>query len=70
MEKTFKFKTTLKCGGCVAKVKPGLDAAPGIVRWSVDLNSPDRVLTAEMDSEDFSVVQKVLSQAGYKADKI
>lgn len=70
MEKTFKFKTNLKCEGCVAKVKSGLDAAPEIVRWSVDLNNPDRVLTAEMNSEDFPVVQKVLSQAGYKADKI
>lgn len=70
MEKTFKFKTNLKCGGCVAKVKPGLDAAKEIVSWSVDLNSPDRVLTAELNSEDIQIVQNILSQAGYKADKI
>lgn len=66
--KTLKFKTNLKCGNCVAKVKPQLDEVKGIVSWSVDLKDPERILTVETDeSGDLDVVGKILAAAGYKA---
>lgn len=66
--KTLKFKTNLKCGNCVAKVKPSLDEAAEIVEWSVDLQNPDRVMTVKMDeSGDVSIVEKIFTAAGYKA---
>ena len=43
--KTFKFKTNLKCNNCVAKVKSQLDITDEIQSWSIDLKSPDRILT-------------------------
>lgn len=67
-KRTLKFKTNLKCGNCVAKVKPQLDEAKEIVEWSVDLKNPERILTVELDEAgDTAVVEKILAAAGYKA---
>ena len=45
--KAYRFKTNLQCGNCVSKVKPALDTAEGIVRWDVDTENPDKILTVE-----------------------
>lgn len=66
--KTLKFKTNLKCGNCVAKVKSQLDEADEIVTWSVDLKSPERILTVELEEMgDSTTIEKILAGAGYKA---
>lgn len=67
-KKVLKFNTNLKCGNCVAKVKSQLDEKKEITTWSVDLKHPNRLLTVEMnETGDASVVEKILSEAGYKA---
>lgn len=65
---TLKFKTNIRCGGCVAKVKPALDAEKTISRWEVDLNSPERILTIEGGIADTKVVVDALAGVGYKAE--
>lgn len=35
-------KTTLKCGGCVAKIQTELDALLGENQWQVNLESPEK----------------------------
>jgi copper chaperone len=68
---TIKFKTTIKCSGCVATVTPGLNQAVGANNWQVDLQSPDRVLTVNTnDTDQEKDVIKKLQDAGYKAEKI
>ena len=42
---TLKFKTNIKCTGCLGKVTPHLDSAEGVESWEVDLENPDRILT-------------------------
>ncbi|HUP10997.1 MAG TPA: heavy-metal-associated domain-containing protein [Niastella sp.] len=70
MEK-IKFKTTIKCSGCVATVTPGLNEAVGASNWQVDLQTPDRVLTVNTsDKNKEQDVIKKLQEAGYKAEKI
>lgn len=67
-KRTFKFKTNLKCGNCVAKVKPQLDEAKEIVEWSIDLKDPERILTVELEETgDVAGIEKILADAGYKA---
>jgi len=67
--KTWRFKTNLKCNNCVAKVKEQLDAAE-FGNWSVDLKSPDRILTVETDDEEAAAkVKKILTAAGYRAEE-
>ena len=63
---TRRFKTNLNCGSCVAAVKPLLDAEPSVSRWTVDTNSPDKVLTVEGDSADPELVRRLVSRAGFK----
>jgi copper chaperone len=65
---SIKFKTTLKCNGCIAAVKPALDAIDGLVKWEIDLSTPDRILTTEVSSAD--VKDKIVSAfkaVGYEA---
>ena len=66
---TNKFKTNIKCTGCVATVTPFLNEAVGEGKWAVDLNDPSRVLTVNGET-DKDVVMGALEKAGYKAEKV
>jgi copper chaperone len=64
-----KFKTNIKCGGCIAAVTPFLTPENGIEKWAVDLQSPDRVLSVETD-KTAEEVAAVVKKAGYLATEI
>ncbi len=68
---TLKFKTNIKCGGCIAAVTPHLNAKNAITNWEVDIENPDKILTVNSngDLSDQEVI-KTLEKAGYKAEKI
>jgi copper chaperone CopZ len=68
MMETFKFKTNIKCGACVATVTPFLNEAVGEENWQVDTLTPNRILTAEAPSAQ--TVQQAIEQAGYKAEPL
>ncbi|HEY0656363.1 MAG TPA: heavy metal transport/detoxification protein [Chryseosolibacter sp.] len=68
MEKS-KFKTTIKCAGCVAKVTPFLNEALGENTWEVDFNDPAKVLTVVGEKEQSKVIEAV-QKAGYKAEAL
>jgi Copper chaperone len=67
---TLKFKTTIKCGGCIATVTPFLNKIEGISKWSVDTNSPDKILTIETESASPEEITNMLKTAGYQANLI
>ncbi len=65
----FKFKTNLKCNNCVAKVKTQLDHTAGIHSWSIDLKSPNRILTIEANDKQVVIqVEQILKDAGYRSE--
>ncbi|HCW06541.1 MAG TPA: hypothetical protein DGG95_04155 [Cytophagales bacterium] len=66
---TTKFKTNIKCDGCVAKVTPSLNEIAGESHWSVDLKDPQRILTidSEMDEQKINLA---LNKVGYKAERL
>ncbi|SEA43247.1 heavy-metal-associated domain-containing protein [Pedobacter hartonius] len=69
--KTLKFKTNIKCDGCITTVTPHLDALPGLEQWTVDTNVPDKILTVTGSTE--ALTQEVidtLKKAGYQAELI
>ncbi len=66
---TLKFKTNIKCGGCIATVTPYLNDQQAISSWAVDTNSPEKVLTIEGDLSAATVVE-TLKKAGFTAEKI
>lgn len=66
---TKKYRTNIKCTGCVDAVTPYLNQAVGEGKWQVDLNDPSRILTVTGESEKDAVI-RALEKAGYKAEKI
>lgn len=67
---TLKFKTNIKCMGCVAKVTPELDKQSFIANWNVDVASPDKILTVETSTDKENEIIKSVEQAGFKIEKI
>ncbi len=68
---TLKFKTNIKCGGCIASVTPHLNNLSGVDKWEVDTQNPDKVLTVQANSGlDSQKVIDTLKGAGYSAEKI
>ncbi len=66
----YKFKTTMSCSGCVRKVEKFLNGEKDILKWDVDLNSPDKILTIETEKLDPGQIPPLLLKAGYKAVQI
>lgn len=64
-----KFKTDIKCSGCVAKVTPHLNEALGENNWEVDIINPSKVLTV-VGEDNESKVKEALQKAGYKAERL
>jgi copper chaperone CopZ len=65
MTPTKQFKTNLRCGSCVATVKPYLDRAPGVDTWDIDVASPNKTLTISGNAQA-DVVEEAVAQAGYQ----
>ena len=66
---TIKFKTTIKCSGCVAKVTPFLNEALGEDNWEVDFNNPSKILTVVGEKDETKIIQAV-EKAGCKAEAV
>ncbi|MFD2963948.1 MULTISPECIES: heavy-metal-associated domain-containing protein [Olivibacter] len=68
---TLKFKTNIKCSGCIETVTPFLNKVSEIEKWQVDTASADKILTVQGDQSlnDQKVIY-ALEQAGYKAEKV
>lgn len=67
---TYKFKTSLKCNGCIQTITPSLNNTKGIEHWEVDLNSDDKILTIVSFSLTEAELIEVINKAGYKAEKL
>ena len=64
-----RFKTNAKCGGCVAKIGEQLNKMAKPEEWSIDLASPEKLLTIDTDEPSEAVVRAV-SEAGFKAEPL
>ncbi|MCD8741905.1 heavy-metal-associated domain-containing protein [Mucilaginibacter roseus] len=68
---TLKFKTNIKCGGCIAAVTPALNSLEGVIDWQVDVASPEKVLTINSDDAlSEQAVITALKEKGYQAESI
>ena len=65
--KILKFRTNAKCGGCVACIGEALGKVVPEGKWSIDLSTPERVLTVETDMSAEEIV-RIVTEAGYKAE--
>jgi len=67
---TLRFKTSLKCGGCIKAITPGLESLTTIEKWSVDLESPDKVLKVEAAEDISDQVIDSVKKAGYQISRL
>ncbi|AMM50720.1 hypothetical protein TH61_05365 [Rufibacter sp. DG15C] len=65
-----KFKTNIKCGGCVAAVTPFLDKETSVEKWQVDTQHPDKILTVEGNAINRTGVIEAIEQAGFKIEQL
>ena len=70
METKVSFRTSLKCSGCVARIKPAMDSLQDVAEWSVDLNAPEKVLHVTLKTGDKASVVKAVEALGYKIEEI
>ena len=65
---TLKFKTNIKCLGCVAQVTPNMNETAGNGNWEVDVKAPEKVLTVKLSGDlKPSDIIKAVESAGYHA---
>ncbi|MCD0490244.1 heavy-metal-associated domain-containing protein [Pedobacter sp. MC2016-14] len=68
---TLKFKTNIKCAGCITTVTPYLDSLAGIESWNADVHDPNKILTITSSGQlEANQVIQILEKAGYKAEEI
>lgn len=71
---TLKFKSNIKCSGCLAKVTPLLDAETSIAKWEVDILTPAKILTITTEESDVEKITKLVEdtvgKAGFKIEEI
>ena len=67
--KILKLRTNAKCGGCVARIGEALGKVVPEGKWSIDLSTPERVLTVETDMSAEEIV-RIVTEAGYKAEAL
>lgn len=65
-----KFKTSIKCTGCLDKVTPELNNTKGIENWEVDLKNPDKILTVKTNTATESDVVKAVKKVGFEIAKV
>lgn len=64
-----KFKSNIKCMGCVSKVTPFLNETVGENKWTVDINNPAKVLEVSGDISE-AQVKEAVAKAGFTAEPI
>lgn len=66
---TMRFKTNAKCGGCVAAIGAKLNKVVKEDEWSIDLMSPEKVLTVTANVPADAVIAAV-TEAGFSAEQL
>lgn len=71
---TLRFKTSLKCNGCIDAIKLGMDTISGIKTWRVFLDVQEKTLEVDLDDsnteEIADTVAETVTKAGYSIERI
>ena len=67
---TLKFKTNIKCTGCITKATPTLDKKLGRGNWEVDIFTLKKTLTVSSTSIDESEIISAVKEAVFTAERL
>ena len=66
--KILTFTSNIACNGCVSKVKPFLDELEGVIKWEVDIENPQKILTVQSSEVSADQIQEAVIKAGYQLE--
>ena len=66
--KILTFTSNIACNGCVSKVKPFLDELEGVIKWEVDIENPQKILTVQSSELSADQIQEAVIKAGYQLE--
>lgn len=67
---TLKFKTNIKCSGCISKATPILNEKLGEGQWEVDLMTLKKTLTVSTPDLNEVEVIEIVKESGFIAETI
>ncbi|HLP53626.1 MAG TPA: hypothetical protein VK151_01285 [Fluviicola sp.] len=67
---TLKFKTTIKCTGCVEKVTPFLNEKLSPAEWQLDIFNPAKILTVNSGKVTAQEIESTVQKAGFQIEQI
>ena len=68
--KILTFTSNIACNGCLSKVKPFLDELEGVVKWEVDIENPQKILTVQSNELSADQIQQAVIKAGYQLEDL
>ncbi len=68
--KILTFTSNIACNGCVSKVKPFLDELEGVIKWEVDIENPQKILTVQSNELSADQIQEAVIKAGYQLEDL
>ena len=68
--KILTFTSNIACNGCLSKVKPFLDELEGVIKWEVDIENPQKILTVQSNELSVDQIQEAVIKAGYQLEDL
>ncbi|WP_367392899.1 heavy-metal-associated domain-containing protein [Lewinella sp. LCG006] len=65
---TKQFKTNINCSNCVRAVTNFLNEVPGVEKWTVDTDHPDKILTVEGTASS-EAIEEAVDDAGFDIEE-
>lgn len=65
---TKQFKTNINCNNCVRSVTNFLNEVPGVEKWAVDTDNPEKILTVEGSASSEEIMEAV-DDAGFDIEE-
>ena len=63
------FKTNINCGSCIKSVTNFIEEVPGIEKWEVNTEHPDKILSVEGQISTEAVIEAV-EDAGFDIEPV
>lgn len=68
--KILTFTSNIACNGCVSKVKPFLDELIGVIKWEVDTENPQKILSVYTNELSADQIHEAVIKAGYQLEDL
>ena len=68
--KILTFTSNIACNGCVSKVKLFIDELIGVIKWEVDTENPQKILSVYTNELSADQIHEAVIKAGYQLEDL